>query len=686
VMLHGRRVHQLLLHVIVAALTVAVIYVLVANGVYGILNDNVWIMPYAEGFSWSFVPSLKASVPGAYWYHYFGLSGLILLTHGVHWATAILLGSRQFTLEYLTMFGSIFMAAVSVLKLIAVLVLTFSKVDLRVKLATVAFLLMLVFFAPVYGGPYNQILNTLTFFSVYVFAFSVLLAYALGAEKEWIDRQKFRLAAIIGALSGLLFFDMSMWGWLTLFTLAIICARLELRDIPRVLVVTALVGGITGVLALFAAYAGDINAALFAAAAHVRGFTSGTGHGDPGFDFFELFLSRESHLFTEHVLILGAASVLVFSAACLAFALIARHPRLPAWRKVAFDVVFLLSAVAYWHVLNVHPSGTVAEAAGLCAAVYLFFRPALQIVCAGSRGDRIFAAIMALPAVIVIADFWTAFVPSTYHSGLSVAQRLEGQIVRSADAFFNDCADRYTVVNSLEIYSINTIVYALKNTLVSMFTGTIPWDVPNGALEEAYDLRMPRYGFYFSDAIVDIGPRCHVGETVPYPSPTIVPGPVTDCVSLNVANRQLFFNHAPAHPGPRIQDTTLYYALPAPVASAVFNEASSNATWNPFVPGEGKCVVLMQMASRNAAQGLREGSFPSDARGFGWEAISVDPVNLIRRLIDYQIEVKLPPKYVQESDVALAAIMEGRPAIVVRIFGLWDTRYVLLVAPRAETP
>jgi hypothetical protein len=178
-------------------------------------------------------------------------------------------------------------------------------------------------------------------------------------------------------------------------------------------------------------------------------------------------------------------------------------------------------------------------------------------------------------------------------------------------------------------------------------------------------------GFYFSDAIVEIGPRCRLGETIPYFSSTIIPGPVTACPSLTIMNRQLFFNYAPADPDPRIQKTTLYYSLPAPVANAVFNEASAHAAWDAFTASEGRCAALTHTTSGN---GLRAS---------GWEAISVDPVDLIRRLVDYQIETKLPPKFAKESDVVLAAITEGRRAVVVKISGVWDTRYVLLVPPRA---
>jgi hypothetical protein len=225
-------------------------------------------------------------------------------------------------------------------------------------------------------------------------------------------------------------------------------------------------------------------------------------------------------------------------------------------------------------------------------------------------------------------------------------------------------------VYSLQLYSINTIVYALKNTIGVFFTGPMPWDLPSGALEQAYDRRMPRYGFYFSGAIVEIGPRCRMGETVPYPSSTMILGPVNECPSFTALNRRLVFNYAPANPDPRIQTTTLYYALAAPVAAPVFDEASASATWGAFTAGEGKCAALMQSTSRD---GLRAS---------GWQAISVNPVDLVRRLIDYQIATKLPPKFAKESDVVLAAITEGRRAVVVKISGVWDTRYVLLVPPR----
>jgi hypothetical protein len=582
------RIDQIIQRVAFVAVTAMLACLLIANGIYGIFNGNVWIMPYAEGFSWTFVPALKASVPDAYWYHYFGLSGLVL-----------------------------------------------------------------VFFDPVYARAYNQTLNTLTFFMVYVFAFAVLLAHAIGAKNEWIEHRKFRLAAITGVLSGLLFFDMSMWGWLTLFTLAVICVRLRITDALQALAVTFVVGGITGALALCAAYAGDLNAALFAAAAHIRGFIGGTGHGDAGFHdhFFGLFLSRQSNLFTEHVLIAGAAVVLAISAAHSVFGHL--------WRQaLIFDAVFILSAAAFWHVLNVHPSQTVAEAAGLCAATYLFFRPALQIVCASSRADRIWSTTMTVPAAAVIAIFWVAFAPLAGYANLNSAQRMEGQIVRSADAFFNDCAEQYTVVYSVELYSLNTIVYALKNAVGVFFSGAMSWDLPAAALEQAYDQRMPRYGFYFPGTIVEIGPRCRMGETISYPSVTMVVGPITECARLYLANRELFFNYAPAEPSTHTRSTTLYYVLPKAVGSSAFDEASNRATWNSF--GEKTCAAL---TATRSAQGLRS---------LGWEAVSIDPKRMLDRLT------------ANHTKVITAPLTEGRPAIIVKISGVWDTRYLLLVSPHMK--
>jgi hypothetical protein len=48
----------------------------------------------------------------------------------------------------------------------------------------------------------------------------------------------------------------------------------------------------------------------------------------------------------------------------------------------------------------------------------------------------------------------------------------------------------------------------------------------------------------------------------------------------------------------------------------------------------------MQMASRNHRLRSMEGLMPLRCPASGWAAISVDPVDSIRTLIDYQIEAK----------------------------------------------
>jgi hypothetical protein len=112
------------------------------------------------------------------------------------------------------------------------------------------------------------------------------------------------------------------------------------------------------------------------------------------------------------------------------------------------------------------------------------------------------------------------------------------------------------------------------------------------------------------------------------------------CASINAMNREPFFKYVSAHPGPRIRMRHSTVALPAPAANAVVNEASSHVIWTPFAAGEGSGLRLMQMASRNHRLRSMEGLMPLRCPASGWAAISVDPVDSIRTLIDYQIEAK----------------------------------------------
>src|SRR5215469_9542173 len=97
---------------VLGVLAIAYFGVLAFNGVYGIVNENAWIVALAEGFTWSFVPALKAAAPDGYWYHYFGDSGLILYTGLLHLLTGIVVGSDTFNLRYMQTFGSLFMLGI----------------------------------------------------------------------------------------------------------------------------------------------------------------------------------------------------------------------------------------------------------------------------------------------------------------------------------------------------------------------------------------------------------------------------------------------------------------------------------------------------------------------------------------------------------------------------------------------
>ncbi len=664
-----------------AALSAALIAVLVADGVCGIIFHYAWITPFGEGFTWSFVPPLQAGVPGAYWYLHIGDSGLILFTRGVHWLTATILGSGQFTLEYMTTFGSVFMAAQAALKIAAVIVLLRARTDMRVKLAAMAFLFTLSFVVPPYADSYSAYVNTMTFFVIYVFVFAILLAYAIGSELAWLMRHKTRLAVAIGAFSGLLFFDLAMWGWLTLATLAVLCARLPWRHALRVLLVSVAVGLPTAVAALYAAQEGDAGAALFAAWSHLLGFMPGYTYAEPAFyqHFFELFLNARSSLFSEQVLIVGAGTLLAVALLWLAVDLIAARGLRPLSRpSAAFDGVFLLTGAAYWHVLRVHGSGTVAQATALAAVTYLFFRPLLQPADFRWPRARYAAGLMALPAVAAVTFLAVHFSPLAAYLVLIAEQRLDGRVVQWTDRFFDDCAQHYTVVNTPDLYfEINTIAYHLKNLLITMHRGSEAGNNGNAALEAAYAARIPRYKLYFPDTIIDIGPRCREGETLPYASPTMVAGPVVTCNTLELGSRRLVFNAVQTTPAAGVEHTALYYVLPDTLGGAAFEDASAHASWLDYTPG--KCALLTAGPQSAAAEGLREETSAAGAPSYGFQAMAVDPRAMRKRIVDDEARYRNSPGDVRAAEVATAALEKRRRAMLVKISGVFMTSYVLIV-------
>ncbi len=666
--------------VMLSALTVlsaALVAVLIADGVCGIIYRYAWITPFSEGFTWSFVPPLQAAVSGAYWYLHIGDSGLILFTRGLHWLTAALLGSRQFTLEYMTAFGSVFMAVQAALKIAAVIVLLRARTDMRVKLAAVAFLLTLTFVDCTFAQSYGEYVNTMTFFVIYVFVFAILLAYAIGSELAWLMRHKTRLAVAIGAFSGLLFFDLTMWGWLAAATLAVLCARLPRRHALRVLLVTVAVGLPTAVVALYAAYEGDAGAAFFSALSQLRGFMPESRYAENAFHevFVTLFLDRRSNYFPEEVLIAGAGTLLAVSLAWLAVELIAaRGPRRLSRPSAAFDGVFLLTAAAYWHVLRVHGSGTVVQAMALAALSYLFFRPLLQPAVFRSPRARYAAGLMALPAAAIVTFLAVHFSPLTTYLDYIAEQRLDGRVVRWTDRFFDDCAEHYTVVFSPDLYfAIDTVAWDLKNIFATLHRGTEEFDHGNAALEAAYAGRIPRYNFYFPDTVVDTGPRCRAGETLPYASPTMVAGPVTRCYTLALGSHRLVFNLVQTTPAAAVEHTALYYVLPDTVGAAAFEAASAHRSWQDFAPG--KCALLTA-GPQSAAPGLREETSAAGAQPYGLQAMAVDPLDLRNGMID---DLHNSPSYVRTAKLVIAALERRRRAILVKISGVWLTSYVLIV-------
>jgi hypothetical protein len=121
----------------------------------------------------------------------------------------------------------------------------------------------------------------------------------------------------------------------------------------------------------------------------------------------------------------------------------------------------------------------------------------------------------------------------------------------------------------------------------------------------------------------------------------------------------------------------LYYVLPASLGGAAFDDANGHTSWQDFAPG--KCALLTAGPRSAAAQGLREGMLAMTGRGLGWEAMPVDPQAMRNRMIDDKARYRDAPSYARAADVVIDPLERRRRAVLVKIVGIWDTRYVLIV-------
>src|ERR1700704_3791584 len=79
-----------------------------ADRLHWLIYDKAWINWFHEGFAWTFLPAIKMGWANDYWYHYFGLTGLPIVTRLLHWIARTVQGSPELTLDYAVLFGKLY--------------------------------------------------------------------------------------------------------------------------------------------------------------------------------------------------------------------------------------------------------------------------------------------------------------------------------------------------------------------------------------------------------------------------------------------------------------------------------------------------------------------------------------------------------------------------------------------------
>jgi hypothetical protein len=91
---------------ILAALFAILVIVELAPLVAVLATDALWFMNVPGEFSATLWPPLKPLLPGSYFYHYFGFLYYTVI-RPAHWLTERLLSSREVTIVYTQVYGTI---------------------------------------------------------------------------------------------------------------------------------------------------------------------------------------------------------------------------------------------------------------------------------------------------------------------------------------------------------------------------------------------------------------------------------------------------------------------------------------------------------------------------------------------------------------------------------------------------
>jgi hypothetical protein len=341
-----------------------------------LVYDKAWINPFHEGFALTFMPAIRMEGANDIWYHYFGLTGLPIVTRFLHHIVQAMLGGTEFTFDYFDLFGKLFFLCIYAGILAAMFIIVMRTYNRPLGIPILAMLLVLNW-TTYFSYAYHRIVNTLGFFELYLYFYAALIVYLITSfQKGELSRHAPILAVVGGGLAGSLFFDLSIFGWLFLFFAAALFVLTAGRQRWRCLGLAITSGVVIGLFMLWMAYGFHLAQATISFFYHLSVIAHGTGLRQPGFkeEFFDLFLSPRSEFFQRHIMIVCATAIWVISIVKDFFrppdSMASHEQRGLRLLGISFDLAFILTLLAIGYAFYRHPTFTVADSLALLCLFY----------------------------------------------------------------------------------------------------------------------------------------------------------------------------------------------------------------------------------------------------------------------------------------------------------------------------
>jgi hypothetical protein len=564
-----------------------------------LVYDKAWINPFHEGFALTFMPAIKMEGANDIWYHYFGLTGLAIVTRFLHLIVQTILGGTEFTFDYFDLFGRLFFLCIYAGILGSIFVITMRTFNRPLGIPVLAMLLVLNC-TTYFSFTYHRIVNTLGFFELYLYYYAALIVWMITSfQKEELSKDASVLAVIGGGLAGSLFFDLSILGWLFLFFATALVVLTEARQRWRCLGLAIVAGMLIGLFLLWMAYGFHLTQATIALSSHLSTIAHGVGLTQPGFEeqFLGLFLSPASQFFQRHIMIVCAGAIWLISILKDIFGpsnLVAdREQRGLRLLGRGFDLALMLTVLAIGYTFYRHPTSTVADSLALLCLFYSGFRLSVAAVVKDPR--RIYLRTLPLASIVAFTGLAVGYLPysrdrdvlSNLYSlrfdqpgTLFANDRIEGRLVRSLDHFMRRFAEHYTVLESPDSYWMSSLaIYTLRFATTLSFSGGrvpgAPQFLPTQAQIEHKYIR--RYHFLSEASVVGFWDSCRAGDTAPAIYADLVQSKIEMCVTVGTLLVSKVFNFGTSRL--RLGDEVYLFPYPVPLGYAAYDVAVKSISW-----------------------------------------------------------------------------------------------------------